>query len=755
VTLDPSGVLFGNPPDSAAGTYQWILTASNGAQPNAIQNFTLTVNPRPVPTVTNPFYDTVTSSSAHLGGNVASDNGFPITRRGVVYAPTSVNSNPTLGGTGVLVNDDPLLTTGNFSRTVTGLNSSTNYSFAAFASNSRGVAYSSVVTFQTLPPPGAGSLVVTTLSDEENGTSDPGAGAGTSLREAIAYANALGGNQTITFLPNLYASGPATITATLGIINLANLSGITTIAGPGASQLTISGNNTTRIFQMNEGSARLNGLTLANGNTSSDGAAVRSYGTFYANDCVFTNNASGSQGGAIYNGGAGYIARCTFTNNSATNAGGAIANEGPLWTMNCTFSGNSANSGGAICNIYSSSTARLICSTLTSNSATFAGGGVFRANGNVIANNSIISGNTAPADANVSGTLNAFGLESDLIDADPAAIFTTGTLANNGGPTPTVALKPDGLAVNAGTNSLAVDNTSALLTTDQRAKPRVISSTVDIGAYEVPSLPALGLSTVTDVGITTATLGGNVINDGLGTIWRRGVVYARTSQNPNPIIGGPGVMEADVPGTTGGFSIPVSTLSAFTDYSFTSFASNETGTVYAPVQTFQTEPTPLTFSSALSRLIHGSAGTFDVPLPGVECRASESYSIVASFSNNIVSGNASVISGNGSVSSTSFSGNTMTVNLTGVTTGQTITVALGNVKDEFSQIVPSAPIDMSVLIGDVNGNGAVNASDVSQVKFQSGQPASESNFRMDFNLSGSLNATDASIAKSHSGEGLQ
>src|SRR6266478_1688736 len=82
----------------------------------------------------------------------------------------------------------------------------------------------------------------------------------------------------------------------------------------------------------------------------------------------------------------------------------------------------------------------------------------------------------------------------------------------------------------------------------------------------------------------------------------------------------------------------------------------------------------LALTSAVSRKTHGSAGAFDIPLPlsgspGVECRtggATGDYTQVFTFTNNVTSGNASVTSGIGSVSGTPiFSGNTMTVNLTG------------------------------------------------------------------------------------------
>ena len=59
-------------------------------------------------------------------------------------------------------------------------------------------------------------------------------------------------------------------------------------------------------------------------------------------------------------------------------------------------------------------------------------------------------------------------------------------------------------------------------------------------------------------------------------------------------------------------------------------------------------------------------------------------------------------------------------------------------------------IAMGVLIGDVNGNGAVNASDVALTKSRSGQPVAAATFRSDVNANGSINAADVSLVKKKS-----
>jgi len=61
---------------------------------------------------------------------------------------------------------------------------------------------------------------------------------------------------------------------------------------------------------------------------------------------------------------------------------------------------------------------------------------------------------------------------------------------------------------------------------------------------------------------------------------------------------------------------------------------------------------------------------------------------------------------------------------------------------------------MSILIGDTNGNGTVNASDVSQIKSRVGHAVDGTNFRSDVNANGYIDVVDVSIAKSSVGTGL-
>ncbi|MEO5856810.1 MAG: hypothetical protein ABIR21_12240 [Chthoniobacterales bacterium] len=169
----------------------------------------------------------------------------------------------------------------------------------------------------------------------------------------------------------------------------------------------------------------------------------------------------------------------------------------------------------------------------------------------------------------------------------------------------------------------------------------------------------------------------------------------------------------------------------------------------------------LQFTTAVSRKTHGGSGDFDINLPltgepGVECRnTGGNHSLVFTFSNPMASGQANLTSGAGKVAgSPTFTGNTMTVNLTGVSDEQKITVTLTGLTDTFAQSLPDTAVSVNILIGDTNGNKTVSASDIAQTKSQSGATANATNFRTDLNASGGVTASDIAQAKANSGHTL-
>src|SRR6202030_775909 len=124
--------------------------------------------------------------------------------------------------------------------------------------------------------------------------------------------------------------------------------------------------------------------------------------------------------------------------------------------------------------------------------------------------------------------------------------------------------------------------------------------------------------------------------------------------------------------------------------------------------------------NAVSRKIHGAAGTFDIGLPlvgppGIECRsggAANDYQMVITFGTPVTFSAAQVTQGTGTASSTSTSGNQVFVNLTGVSNAQTIQVTLFAVNDGTT--TNDVTIPMSILIGDTTANGSVNSSDIAE-----------------------------------------
>jgi hypothetical protein len=62
-------------------------------------------------------------------------------------------------------------------------------------------------------------------------------------------------------------------------------------------------------------------------------------------------------------------------------------------------------------------------------------------------------------------------------------------------------------------------------------------------------------------------------------------------------------------------------------------------------------------------------------------------------------------------------------------------------------------VRLTALLGDTNGNGVVNASDVGETKAQAGQFATSMNFRTDVTANGVTNSSDVALVKAQSGAG--
>jgi uncharacterized protein (TIGR02145 family) len=103
---------------------------------------TFTTDPVEVPTLTTNEIANVTLTTVDAGGNISSDNGAPVTQRGVCWNTTG---NPTIAGSSMPSGSG----SGSFVVTVTGLSAGTVYYIRAYAQNTAGINYGNERMFST------------------------------------------------------------------------------------------------------------------------------------------------------------------------------------------------------------------------------------------------------------------------------------------------------------------------------------------------------------------------------------------------------------------------------------------------------------------------------------------------------------------------------------------------------------------------------------------------------------------------------
>ncbi|WP_158520907.1 choice-of-anchor Q domain-containing protein [Fuerstiella marisgermanici] len=433
----------------------------------------------------------------------------------------------------------------------------------------------------------AASLVVTTDQDVVNANDGL-----TSLREAIAFANSDPDFSEITFGDgSSLAGGTSFIDATPDTITLGGtqlvISSDVTLSGPGADLLTIDAAGASRVLRIAPGNfdVTLDSLSLINGDSIDDGGGIlnSSHGVFTLSNSVLASNTSARTGGGLssFENGTVRILDSTVTGNhadsgggitslgnvpliidgsaitanTATVVGGGVYVGGQLRITNSTIADNVSALGGGI--LQSAWTAEIVNSTIAGNRATdpvVGGGGIFNVNDlDLTISNSLIAGNVAPTGSDFSNTYTTGSTTiNNSIVGDASDIGTTSgsnnqfdidwktvlendglvpILADNGGPTQTIALLPGSPAINAGDDAAASG-----LSTDQRGETRFVS-TVDIGAFEAQE--AASLVVTTDQDVVNA-------NDGLTSL-REALAFANSDPDFSEITFGDG---SSLPGGT-------------------------------------------------------------------------------------------------------------------------------------------------------------------------------------------------------------
>jgi predicted outer membrane repeat protein len=278
---------------------------------------------------------------------------------------------------------------------------------------------------------GTATLLVTVQPAQAAGTvtdcSTYGPGVGT-------LQHALSGGGTVTFA----CSG------TIIVPEIAITADTPTVIDATGQNVTLSGNNTNRVFLVNNSkSLTLRHITVANGsnNLYGGGVYVSDTGSLTVEDTTFTGNTA-SQGGAIYDNSVitMTITDSTITGNSSSSYGGGIyIRFGNVAINNSTINGNSANNDGG--GIYIGfGDVKVNNSTINDNSA-INGGGIHNG-GMLYLINSTVSHNMASNQTDNGSGGGIFNSETLTVTnstiSDNTAYTSNGGIANNVGSTLTL-----------------------------------------------------------------------------------------------------------------------------------------------------------------------------------------------------------------------------------------------------------------------------------------------------------------------------
>ena len=503
-------------------------------------------------------------------------------------------------------------------------------------------------------------------------TNDSGAG---SLRDAIANAATSTGDDQIQFDPTISGNTIALLTP-LTINDTGNL----TIVGLGASNLTISGNGSSGIFNvLTRASISCLTLTAGYGTNLTNGGAIYSNTTLGLSNLVISNS-SANLGSAVYQtGGSLTVTSSNIVNSIYLTGSGLLTVSGSLNSLGNlnVNSGSATVAGGTI-------GATIVTGTLTATGGSFA---------------SIDSGGTTNLNGgNVTG----------------ATTVTAGTITSN------VTLS--NLTVNGGTANL----------TGGSANVTTVSGGILLSAATLSSLAVnSGLATVSGGSVTGATTAASTLNLTGGTLNTLSVTVGISTLSGGSVTGlsvaanGTANISAGTVGATinaGALNITGGTVASLNTSGTTSLSGGSvtgTTTVTAGTLTSNITLANLTVSGGTANLTGGSAATVTQSGGSFNAINTTISSLVTNGGNANVSGgvitNPISGSGNASVSIINYgqslaigqlTANSLTVNVTSGTILQQAGSNLNLTSGSFTAIGNVTLSNATNNFGTITASGA-------------------------------------------------
>lgn len=163
-------------------------------------------------------------------------------------------------------------------------------------------------------------------------------------------------------------------------------------------------------------------------------------------------------------------------------------------------------------------------------------------------------------------------------------------------------------------------------------------------------------------------------------------------------------------------------------------------------------------ASAVSRRTHGAAGDFDIPLSltgnaTVEGRQNGPQKIIVTYDKAIAAADGTldteVALSAGTLGGAAISGNTLTIDLSGVADNTCLDIAISGITCEGGgSAAPTAHVLVTARFADVNNSRTVNSTDVALVRGKtSPNLVTAATFIYDLNCSSTVNSTDVALVR--------